>query len=193
MMAKKFFLALTLICVAAISATVLRAQSGDEQTPERGAQGNGIIDVLEQQRQAQAQLLEGSWEMIVTPVPPPGAPPLPSRHLYVSFARGGVYIGFDRSAPLGSTQHGVWEHRGGNEFAWAFLGDNFDPLGNFVGTLKLKARITMTGKDTFVGVANPQVRNAAGNVLLDACSTFKAERIKAEPLSERCQSITPPQ
>ncbi len=193
MMTKKFFLALTLAAVTAISATVLRAQSGDEQGPERGAQGNGIIDVLEQQRQAQAQQLEGSWEMIVTPVPPPGAPPLPTRHLYVSFARGGVYIGFDRSAPFGSPQHGVWEHRGGNEFTWTFIGDNFDALGNFVGTLKLRAKITMTGKDSFVGVANPQVRDAAGNVVLDACSTFKAERVKAEPPSERCQNITPPQ
>jgi hypothetical protein len=111
----------------------------------------------------------------------------------VSFARGGVYTGFDRNAPLGSPQHGVWEHLGGNRFAWTFIGDNFDAMGNFVGTLKLSARITLTGKDTFIGVANPQVRDAAGNLILDACSTFKAERIKTEPLSERCQGITPPQ
>lgn len=188
------FIALTLLS----STALLRAQSGEPQVgvSEETAQSgsfNERCDWLCQQRERQAQQLEGSWEMIVTPVPPPGAPPLPPRHLYVSFARGGVYTGFDRSAPFGSPQHGVWEHRGGHEFAWAFIGDNFDPLGNFVGTLKLRGRITMTGKDTFVGVANPQVRDAAGNLLLDACSTFRAERIKAEPLSERCQSLTPPQ
>ncbi|HEX4945770.1 MAG TPA: hypothetical protein VFZ34_03875 [Blastocatellia bacterium] len=192
MTVRKLYFALIVVVIAAISVSILRAQS-PEQDSAQAESVNGHCGWLCQQRERQAQRLEGSWEMIVTPVPPPGAPPLPTRHLYVSFARGGVYTGFDRSAPFGSPQHGVWEYRGGNRFAWAFSGDNFDPLGNFVGTLKLNAKITMTGKDTFIGVANPQVRDAAGNLLLDACSTFRAERIKAEPLSERCQSITPPQ
>jgi hypothetical protein len=198
MTARKITLFLLTTLILAISANSLRAQSGEPPADanQDGAQQpsfNVGCDWLCQLRERQAQQLEGSWEMIVTPVPPPGAPPLPTRHLYVSFARGGVYIGFDRSAPFGSPQHGVWEHRGGNEFAWTFIGDNFDALGNFVGTLKIRARITMTGRDAFVGVANPQVRDAAGNLVLDACSTFKAERIKAEPPSERCQNITPPQ
>jgi hypothetical protein len=186
------------VFLVALSGTLLRAQTHETPTnPEQDftavAAVNGQCDWLCQLKERQSRQLEGPWEMIVTPVPPPGAPPLPSRHLYVSFARGGVYTGFDRSAPFGSPQHGVWEHLGSNEFAWTFIGDNFDPLGNFVGTLKLRARITMTSNDNFVGVANPQVRDAAGNVVLDACSTFKAERIKAEPPSERCQTITPPQ
>jgi hypothetical protein len=198
MIARKITSLLLITLCVAISATDLRAQSSEpptneaQETAQRTA-FNERCDWLCQLLERQAQQLEGSWEMIVTPVPPPGAPPLPNRHLYVTFARGGVYIGFDRSAPFGSTQHGAWEHRGGNEFAWTFIGDNFDALGNFVGTLKLRAKITMTGKDTFVGVSNPQLRDAAGNIVLDACSTFKAERIKAEPPSERCQSITPPQ
>ena len=186
------------VFLVALSGALLRAQTHETPTnPEQDftavAADNGQCDWLCQLKERQSRQLEGSWEMIVTPVPPPGAPPLPTRHLYVSFAQGGVYTGFDRSAPFGSPQHGAWEHRGGNEFAWTFIGDNFDPLGNFVGTLKLRARITITGRDTFSGVANPQVRDAAGTLLLDACSTFKAERIKTEPLSERCQSITPPQ
>jgi hypothetical protein len=197
MTARKITLPLLITLSVAISATNLRAQSSEPPTNQQGVAQQAFFnegcDWLCQLLERQAQQLEGSWEMIVTPVPPPGALPLPSRHLYVTFARGGVYIGFDRSAPFGSPQHGVWEHRGGNEFAWTFIGDNFDVLGNFVGTLKLRAKITMTGKDTFVGVANPQVRDAAGNIALDACSTFKAERIKAELPSERCQGITPPQ
>lgn len=198
MNARRITLPLLITLMVAISITNPRAQTSEQSA--NGAQEAAQQDAVAQPcgwlcrlRQQQAQQLEGSWEMIVTPVPPPGAPPLPSRHLYTSFARGGVYIGFDRSAPFGSPQHGVWEHQGGNEFAWTFAGDNFDVMGNFLGTIKLRAKITMTGRDTFVGVANPQVRDAAGNVILDACSTFRAERIKAEPLSERCQSITPPQ
>jgi hypothetical protein len=194
MTAKKLYVALIVIVLATLSVSILRAQSPTtEQDSAQPESANGHCGWLCQQRQRQAQRLEGSWEMIVTPVPPPGAPPLPTRHLYVSFARGGVYTGFDRNAPLGSPQHGVWEYQGGNRYAWTFIGDNFDAMGNFVGTLKLSARITLTGKDTFIGVANPQVRDAAGNLILDACSTFKAERIKTEPLSERCQGITPPQ
>lgn len=194
MTAKKFYLALIVIVLTAISVSILRAQSPmTEQDSAQTESANGYCGFLCQLRERQAQRLEGSWEMIVTPVPPPGAPPLPTRHLYVSFARGGVYTGNDRNAPFGRGQHGVWEHRSGNAFAWTFIGDNFDALGNFLGTAKGRAKITMTGKDTFVGVNNIQVRDADGNLTLDACSTFKAERIKAEPPSERCQSITPPQ
>lgn len=64
---------------------------------------------------------------------------------------------------------------------------------DFQGTLKIKSRITVTGPDEFIAVSNPQIRNAAGNLILDACSTSKAVRIKTEPLLERCQGITPPQ
>jgi hypothetical protein len=196
--ARRTLFALTLAWMIAIPTATLRAQSSEpptnqEQETAQPSSFSGQCDWLCQLRERQAQQLEGSWAMTVTPVPPPGAPPLPNRHLYVTFARGGVYIGFDRNSPFSSPQHGVWEHRGGNEFAWTSIQDLFDAMGNFQGTLKIRARITLTGKDEFVGVANPQVRDAAGNITLDACSTFKAERIKTEPLSPRCQSITPPQ
>ncbi|MBA3715102.1 MAG: hypothetical protein H0W76_22030 [Pyrinomonadaceae bacterium] len=150
-------------------------------------------DESEQLGQAQARRLEGSWALIVTPVPPPGVPPLPPRHVYATFSRGGAAIGSDRGLPFGSPQHGVWKHLGGNEFAYTFIQDLFDATGNFQGTLKVRFKITLTGKDEFVGVANSQIRDADGNITLDGCSTFRAERIKIEPLAPRCQSITPPQ
>jgi len=193
MNAKRIFLALTLAVVVTISATALQAQSSDEQASKQGLQSGGILDVLEQQRQAQSQRLEGSWAVTVTPVPPPGAPPLPNRFIYLTIARGGAVIGSDRGLPFASPQHGVWEHRGGNEFAYITIQDLFDAAGNFQGTLKVKSKITVTGLDEFVAVSNPQIRDAAGNLTLDGCSTARAVRIKTEPLLERCQSITPPQ
>jgi hypothetical protein len=113
--------------------------------------------------------------------------------LYLTVARGGALLGSDRGLPFASAQHGVWEHRGGNEFAYITVQDLFDAAGNFAGTLKVKSKITMTGPDEFIAVSNPQIRDAAGNLTLDACSTSRAVRIKTEPLLERCQSITPPQ
>lgn len=198
MNSKRIFLALILAVAVAISATVLRAQSSEpltngEQETAQQASSNGHCDWLCQIRERQAQQLEGSWAITVTPAPPPGVPPLPDRHVYATFARGGASIGSDRGLPFASPQHGVWEHRGGNEFAYLTIQDLFDALGNFQGTLKVKFRITLTGRDEFVGVANPQIRDAAGNITLDGCSTFRAVRVKTEPLSERCQSITPPQ
>ena len=193
MNAKKSFLILILTVAVTATATAVRAQSSDEQASKQGLQSGGILDVLEQQKQAQSQMLEGSWAVTVTPVPPPGAPPLPNRFVYLTFARGSAVIGSDRGLPFASAQHGVWEHLGGNEFAYITVQDLFDAAGNFQGTLKVKSRIIVTGPNEFVAVSNPQIRDAAGNLTLDACSTSKAVRIKTEPLLERCQSITPPQ
>lgn len=198
MNAKRIFLALILTATVAISATILRAQSSEpltngEQELAQAAAFNGHCDWLCQLRERQAQQLEGSWAMTVTPVPPPGAPPLPNRFVYLTITRGGAVIGSDRGLPFASAQHGVWEHRGGNEFAYITVQDLFDAAGNFQGMLKVKSRITMTGPNEFVAVSNPQIRDTAGNLTLDGCSTSKAVRIKTEPLLERCQSITPPQ
>ena len=186
---KRIVLALILAATVAIPATILRAQSGESITASQG----GLLDILERQREAQARQLEGSWALTVTAVVPPGVPPLPVRHNYTTFARGGVSIGSDREAPFANPQHGAWEHRGGNEFAWTFIGDNFDAAGNFLGTLKVRVKIIITGSDTFVGVDNAEVRSPAGNLVFSACNTIRGERIKVEPLAEQCQGITPPQ
>jgi hypothetical protein len=149
--------------------------------------------VLEQLRQAQAQRLEGSWTNTVTPVVPPGVPPVPPFRTYVTFARGGGLIGSDRNRPFGSPQHGVWTHLGGDEFASTLIQDLFDVMGNFQGTQKVLTKVTLTGPDTLVGVATAELRDAAGNVTASRCATFRAERIKVEPLAPQCRSITPPQ
>lgn len=196
--AKRIFLALTLAAVVAISATVLRAQSNEqpinrEQQAAQPAFVNTQCDWLCQLRERQAQLLEGSWVMIVTAVAPPGVPPPPVRTNYTSFARGGVSIGSDRLAPLANPQHGAWEHRGGNEFAWTLIADNFDPMGDFLGTLKVTSKLTLTGRNEFVGVNSSEIRNAAGTVVFRGCNTLRGERIQVESVREDCRSTTPPQ
>ncbi len=193
MTAKRIIFALTLAVMIAVPAHTLRAQSSDEPTiPQTTTQGGGILDVLEQIRQAQAQQLEGSWAVTVTPVLPPGAPPMPPSHAHATFSRGGGLFGSDRTRPFGK-HHGTWAHTGGNEFALTFIEDLFDGMGNFVGTLKVRTRVTVIGKDGYVGIANGEFRDAAGNVMRSGCATIRGERIKIEPLPPQCQSITPPQ
>ena len=192
---KRIFLALTLAAVAAISAAVLRAQSSEpptnqEQEAAQLSSSNGQSDWLRRLRERQAQRLEGSWVMTVTAVTPPGRP---TRTNYTTFARGGVSIGSDRLAPFANPQLGVWEHRGGNEFAHTFITDNFDQLGNFLGTLKVTSRLTLTGRNEFVGINSSELRDAAGNVFFRGCNTLRGERIQVEAVREDCRNITPPQ
>jgi hypothetical protein len=66
-------------------------------------------------------------------------------------------------------------------------------MGNFAGTVKVRVKLTMTGKDEFVGVSNAEERNAAGEVIAIRCGTIRGERITVEPLAPLCQSVTPPQ
>ena len=198
MIANRFVLALLCAALlAASSATSTSAQTvenaGEQAERQAAALGGGILDTLERIKEAQSQQLEGSWDVIVTPAVPPGVPQPPSFHVYGSFARGGVYLGSDRTRPFGSAQHGAWAHLGGNEFAVTQIQDLFDGVGNFQGTLKIRRRVTATGKNELAGVANAEIRDATGNVIANVCATVKGTRIKVEPLPEQCQSITPPQ
>jgi len=66
-------------------------------------------------------------------------------------------------------------------------------MGNFAGTVKIRVKLTVTGANEYVGVANGEDRNAAGVVTANRCSTIRGARITVEPLAPQCQSITPPQ
>ena len=192
MTAKKIILFLSLTLLVALSATILSAQSSTtEQESAQAEASHGRCDWRCQLREKQAQQLEGSWDIIVTPAVPPGVPQPPSFHSYGTFARGGAATGSDRQRPT-SKQHGVWEHLGGNRFAFTVKEDLFDPMGNFAGLLSVRVRLTVNEKDEFVGVSNGEQRDANGNLLFNRCGTVRGTRIKIEPLADQCQSITPP-
>ena len=180
---------ITLIAVLAVP--VLRAQSGEEQDAGQPESFNGSCGWACQRRQQQAQRLEGSWVSTVTIVVPPGVPQPPPFRVYFTFARGGGFIGTDMRRPT-NNGHGAWEHLGGNEFAFTSIQEVFDAAGNFAGTFKGRGKITMKGRNAFVGVTNAEQRNAAGAIIVNGCSTIQAERIKVEPLATQCQSIEPP-
>ena len=191
---KKIYLALMLAFIAILSTITLRAQS---QTERAAAQGGGIFDTLEQQKLAQSQQIEGSWTVVLTPILPPGAPPIGPFTVYTTFARGGVFIGTSSSNEFthdANPQLGVWEHRGGNSFAFTFKQVLLDATGKFTGVLTGDALFTVNGKDSFVGVTNGELRDARGNLILTlGCGAMKGERMKIGSLANQCQTLLPPQ
>ena len=123
MTVRKVIFALALAAMTAIPTTVARAQSAEpEQAAAQAHAESGVVDVIEHVKQAQAQQLEGSWVVTVTPAVPPGVPQPPSFRAYGSFSRGGALFGSDRQRPT-SKQHGTWAHLGGNQFAWTAIED----------------------------------------------------------------------
>jgi hypothetical protein len=192
MTARKIIFALTLAGMIVIPTATLRAQTPDETPAAQVNEQGGLIDILDRIKQEQAQRFEGSWAITVTPVVPPGVPQPPSFRGSATVSRGGAFFGSDRTRPF-SKQHGAWAHLGGNEFAFSFVEDLFDAMGNFAGVITVRVKLAITGKDTFVGVSNGEARDAAGNLVFNRCVTVRGERIKVEPLSPQCQSITPPQ
>jgi hypothetical protein len=192
MTARRILFALTLAGMIAIPTATLRAQSSDESTTLQTFTQGGILDVLEQIKQAQAQRLEGSWVITITPAVPPGVPQPPSFRAYGTFTRGGALIGTD-TRRLFNIQHGAWAHLGGNEFAFTAIEELVDVMGNFAGTVKIRVKGAVTSANEFVGVSSAEERNAAGVLVVTRCGTVRAARITVEPLPPQCQSITPPQ
>ena len=212
MIKKRILSALTVIAAAAISITILGAQSNDQLSAMRSAAAASQtqnVDLLERRiqrlelfertresdeaKENQARRLEGSWMLTVSAVIPPGAPVPPSRTSYASFARGGVAILSERQAAFVNPAYGAWEHQGSNEFAFTVRTDTFTATGNFLGTVKIRNKITLTNPDEFVSVGQLEVRDPAGNLIFSGCATARGQRIKVEPLTEQCQGITPPQ
>jgi hypothetical protein len=209
--ARRITSALALASVIAISASSALAQvpesaSGAARLATAGSQNQ--VDLLERRVQRlelfermrksdesfekRAQRLEGSWTVTVTPAVPPGVPQPPAFIAQGTVARGGALFGSDRNR-ASSKQHGTWEYLGGDEFAWTLTEDFFDVLGNFAGTFKVRARITVIGEDLFIGVSNGEQRDVAGNLLFNRCGTIRGDRLKIEPLAPQCQNIVPPQ
>ena len=193
--AKSLLITLTLAMVFAISTALLHAQTGAETNDQFTGQTEAQSESQNSHgrwRELQAQRLEGSWLLTISPVVPPDVQPPPSFRGNVSFSRGGVAFGADPRRPS-SRQFGSWVHQWGNQFAATLREDLYDQAGNFTGTIKVRKRIIVTGKDEYIGVSNAEERNAAGELISSRCATVKAKRIAVEPLAPQCQSITPPQ
>ena len=118
--------------------------------------------------------LVGTWEVTVMAS---GADPVID---YSIMTEGGGVIGTDPD-PNVSTGIGTWEKIGPNRFGVTFvhfLSDQGAPLG----TLKVRAEITLDSKTgTFSGPFRTDVV-IGGNVVQSVCGTVQARRVEVEAL-----------
>jgi len=183
MIARSIILTLVLVGALAIPAAIICAQSSERVIEEQ---------TLSKTSDAKSERLEGAWVVIISAVVPPGVPPPPSFRAYGTFARGGVVNGSD-TRRASSKQHGTWAHVHGNDFAWTAMEQLFSESGEPAGEFIIRARITITDDNEFVGVSNGEERDAAGNLVSSRCGTLRGQRITIEPLAPLCQNIMPPQ
>lgn len=180
--ARIIILTLALAGIIAVPAAIIRAQSYEPVIEE---------EALAKSSESKSERMEGSWVVTVTAAVPPGVPQPPDFRAYASCARGGVLIGSD-GRRAASKQHGTWTHLRGNDYAWTAIEQLFNESGQPGGTVTIRVRVTITGRDELVGVSNAEERDAAGNLVSNRCGTVRAQRITIEPLAPHCQNIVAP-
>ena len=179
--ARSILVAFSLVAVFACSTSSPRAQA----SPGANAHKAG-------------QHLEGSWTITLTPMLPPGAPPIGPFTAFCTFGRGGAFIGSARTyagfSSFANPQHGVWEHRGGNRYAFSFKQDQLDATGLFTSVLTADTLITLDGDDSFVGVTRGEFHDADGNLIMSLpCGTVTGERMTIGSLADGCPPPAPAQ
>lgn len=126
---------------------------------------------------AVAPELEGTWLATVTI--PDGPPPFPA---LLSYARGGALTVSDSSlSPAsGNVYLGTWARKGSHEFAFTFLGFQYDAQGVFSNYIRVHETIQLeSGGSAYNGVTTIEVLDTAQNVIGTASATTHATRVSA--------------
>ncbi len=127
--------------------------------------------------------LVGSW--IVSANRGPSLPALKSLQTYTR-GRGVVEIA-NGGAGARSPSHGAWDRIAGRTYATTVVFFRYDPgTGAYLGTVKIRHTLELAPDgQSFTGVAVPELRDPAGNVLPGSNSrrdTVAGERINVEPI-----------
>lgn len=182
MNAKRIFSALVIAGVVATLVTVVGTWS-------RASRASGAGQQESQQVSEAGQHLEGTWIVTVTPMLPPGSPPVPPFTTLSTFTPDGSVVGSGPGIrpPLGSlfasAQHGEWIRIGDREFAVTFIELEFDGMGNFKGIAKIRGTVTLDeALNEYSGPFMAEFLDPAGNVRGSGRSAVTARRIDVEPL-----------
>jgi hypothetical protein len=135
------------------------------------AQANGAGEAV-------APELEGTW--LVTVTIPDGPPPFAS---LATYARGGALTITDSSVSpaLGNVYQGTWIRTGSREFAFTFLGFQYDAQGTFSNYLRVHETIRLErGGNAYNGVSTIEVLDTAQNVIETVSATTHATRVAAQ-------------
>jgi hypothetical protein len=126
---------------------------------------------------ADAHSLIGTWKVTVSP---DGIPPFQA---YNVFTVDGNSFEFDNSNPPASQTIAVgpWTNTGVNSFAFTEVNQLFDGTGAFVGELKVRATIALTGSgDTFTSKFKFDVLDPGGNSVFSGSGTAVGKRVVVE-------------
>jgi len=122
--------------------------------------------------------IEGTWLAMITS--PDGPPPFPS---LVTYARGGALIVTDSSVPpaLGNVYQGTWTKTGPHEFAFTFLGFQYDGAGVLTGYIRAHETVQLEpGGNVYNGVTSIEILDTAQNVIVTISTISHATRINAQ-------------
>ena len=126
--------------------------------------------------------IEGAWLVSITGGQ--GTPPLPNWYrALATFTRDGGLIETITDPSIG-TGHGRWVRVGRRDFAITTFLFQFDAAGNFIGTLKARATLTLNNKgDKFTSDEYLfEFFDRDGNFLGSGVGTAHGTRIEVEPL-----------
>jgi hypothetical protein len=187
MTSKRILLALAVSLLLAVTSIAVCAQSSDggsDTTQQiQGAAGGGLLDAIEQAKQAQIKGFTGSWEGIETPGPG-GPPPF---HILITFGGDGTVVATDDGPPnpqLYGSEHGAWERTGNNEFLVIFKQLLLDEHGNLEAFFKARVLFKLNDAGTEInGKIIVDFYDPQGNKFLTGDGTIRCTKIKVEPLN----------
>jgi hypothetical protein len=122
--------------------------------------------------------IEGTWLATITV--PDGPPPFPS---IVTYARGGGFVATDSSVSpaLGNVYHGAWTKTGPHQFAFTFLGFQYDASGVLAGYVRAHETLQLEpGGDVYNGVTSIEILDINQDVIMRLSSTSHATRLNAQ-------------
>lgn len=142
------------------------------------AKPNGGAKEKEQAADSGNGDLTGTWMVTITP--DDGSPSFVG--YYSFFADGNA--SFSSAGPpipaLGNPGYGVWKKTGANKFAATIRMNSYNALFQFDGTLKINAKIRMTGRDSFVTQDKVKVYDPDGNEIVTLGGSAQGRRITVE-------------
>ena len=176
-------LALSIFSVLLIGAAFIK--SGTEAAAQNGTADNlrpneriSLTKDVDDAQPPQSFDLTGTW--LITITPDDGSPSFTG--YYSFFADGNA--SFSSAGPpipgLGNPGYGVWEKVAKNRFAATIRMNSYTETFQFDGTLKISAKIRMTGPDTFVTQDTVKVYDPAGNEIVTLGGSARGERMKVE-------------
>jgi hypothetical protein len=129
----------------------------------------------------EGRTLTGSWTVDATPAPETGMPHFLS--LATATRDGGIVNSNSPGEHATSSGHGRWIRTRSGEFAITFIHMHYDATGQFAGTLRVRASVTLDGDGNgFSGPFKTDIFDAGGNLLLSFGGTVSATRISVVPL-----------